>query len=160
MTEWSTDGWEEPQDSGPVRHPDEAGASAEDPGRSTESDGGSETGPPAVPDILDVVAREHADAVEEASVVPDFMRQAMAAAGVDVEAVAAKVVEIEQAGGVDALAISDYGKIIPRSFIEPAERDEYGDNVEPLFDVDAETSEKKPDDGDDLGPRGYDFDPF
>jgi hypothetical protein len=71
MSEWATDPFAV-EDSGPVRDPGEAARAADDPGRSTESDGASATGPGAV----------H---------VPDFMRRAMLAQGVDPDEIAAKV---------------------------------------------------------------------
>lgn len=72
MSEWDVDPFAE--DSGPVRNPGEAARAADDPGRSTESDGGSATGPAAVQ-------------------IPDFMRRAMEAHGVDPDEVAAKAAD-------------------------------------------------------------------
>lgn len=66
MSEWDSDPFAE--DSAPLRDSEEAGASVEDSERSTGSDGEGESG---------------------ALVVPDFMRKAMEAHGVDPDAVAA-----------------------------------------------------------------------
>ncbi len=74
------------------------------------------------------------DEVPAAASIPEFMRKAMEAAGVDVDAVAAKAAEIEEQGGVDALALNDYGKIVERRRVDEPIRDET-----PLFDPDANT---------------------
>jgi hypothetical protein len=99
---WADDPWGE--DSGPVRHPGEGAAASDDPGRSTESDGGSATGPAAVQ-------------------IPDLLRKAMELRGVDPDEVAAKAAAIDQAGGVDALpdAAAEASR---RRVVEEAERDD------------------------------------
>jgi hypothetical protein len=89
-----------------------------------------------------------------ADVVPDFMRAAMEAAGVDADEVGRKAADIEARGGVDALSLNEYGKIIPPSFIEPDR--EFGDTQESLLG-----DEQPPLATDDeADTHAYDRDPF
>lgn len=67
--------------------------------------------------------------------VPEFMRAAMEAAGVDPDEVAEKAAEIEEAGGVDALYLNEQGRVARRPVDEP--------ETEPLFEMEPETAGKK-----------------
>lgn len=103
MSEWATEGDPFAQDSAPLRNPGEAAGAADDPGRSTESDGEGASGALAVRctcgagngDTGGLCHTVDCPRSAHRLHVPDFMRRAMEAQGIDPDEVAARAAAAE-----------------------------------------------------------------